>query len=91
MVALNQSQRPDDIAERGRNIYLERLRAQLEPTHNGEYVVIDVESGGYEMDSDHLAASDRAFAKWPGGRLYCTRVGYGAAGRIGARGRVGGK
>jgi hypothetical protein len=89
MVSLNGNPSPDDIAERGRCIYLERLRAVLEPSHNGEYVVIDVETGGYEIDTDHLAASDRAFAKWPGGSLYCTRVGYGAAGRIGARGRVG--
>jgi hypothetical protein len=79
----------DDIAAAGERIYAERLRPQLEPGHVGEYVVIDVETGEYEVDKDHMAASDRAAAKRPGARLYAKRVGFRTAGRIGGRLRVG--
>jgi hypothetical protein len=71
--------------QRGARIYEERLRQLLEPAHNGEYVVIDVETGEYEVDADHLAASDRAAAKHPGAPLYATRVGSSSLGQIGGR------
>lgn len=77
----------DTTVERGDRIYAERLRHLLEPQHNGEYVVIDVETGDYELDADHLAASDRAAAKHPGAPLYATRVGFGSLVRIGG-GRI---
>ena len=74
-----------EIADRGTRIYDERLRQLLEPEHNGKYVVIDVETGEYELDEDHLAASDRAAAKRPGAPLYATRVGSRSLGRVGGR------
>ena len=73
------------IAERGSRIYEERLREILEPQHNGKYVVIDVETGEYELDKDHLAVSDRAAAKRPGAPLFATRVGSRTLGRVGGR------
>ncbi len=79
------SSTPGDIAERGARLYDERLRRILEPEHNGKFVVIDVQTGEYELDEDHLAASDRAAAKHPGAALYAVRVGAGTLGRIGGR------
>lgn len=73
------------VAERGTRIYEDRLRALLEPQHNGKYVVIDVDTGEYELDVEHLAASDRAAAKRPGALLYATRVGARTLGRVGGR------
>lgn len=75
----------DDIVRRGEEIF-ERVGATLGPEHDGDYVVIDVESGEYEIDSDHLAASDRAAAKHPNAPLYAVRVGRPTVGRIGMRG-----
>ena len=77
--------RVGQIAERGAKVYAEKLRLLLEPQHNGKFVVIDVETGEYEVDADHLAASDRAAAKRPGAPLYATRVGSRSLGRIGWR------
>ena len=74
-----------EIAEKGTRIYDERLRQVLEPAHLGEYVVIDIETGEYEVDRDYLAASDRATAKRPGAPLYATRVGSRYFARIGGR------
>lgn len=77
-----------DIVERGIRIYEERLRTVLAPEHHGKYVVVDVETGEYEVDQDHLAASDRAVAKRLGAPLYATRVGLPSLGRIGGRMKV---
>ncbi|NOT01023.1 MAG: hypothetical protein HOP29_10385 [Phycisphaerales bacterium] len=76
---------PGDVVARGTRIYEDRLRSELEPRHNGKFVVIDVETGEYELDDDHLAASDRAAAKRAGALLYATRVGSRCLGRIGGR------
>ena len=76
---------PAEIAEKGTRIYNERLRDLLEPAHNGEFIVIDVETGEYEVDKDYLAASDRAAAKRPGAPLYASRVGSRYFARIGGR------
>ncbi|MEX2219373.1 MAG: hypothetical protein WD749_11530 [Phycisphaerales bacterium] len=56
---------PGEIAQRGAQIYEERLRPLLEPEHNGKFVVIDVDTGEYELDQDHLAASDRGRRQAP--------------------------
>jgi len=77
------------IVERGVKIYEEKLRQTLEPAHLGEFVVIDVETGEYEVDADHMTASDRAAAKREGAPLFATRVGSRSIGRIGGRGLVG--
>lgn len=75
----------EGIARRGEEYYDRFLRAKLEPEHKGKYVVLNVETGDYEMDESQLAALDRAEAKHPD-TVFCTlRVGYRAVGRIGAK------
>lgn len=76
-------QSPEQIVERGTRIYEEKLRHILEPAHTGEFVVIDVDTGEYEVDTDHLTASDRAAARRPGAALFATRVGTRTLGRVG--------
>jgi hypothetical protein len=72
----------EEIAARGMAIY-EQLRPHLEPEHTGKYLVINIETGEYEMDEDDAAVSQRSYARHPGAPLYGTRVGGGAWGRIG--------
>ena len=43
---------PQEISARGKALYETKLKAQLEPEHIGKYLVIDIETGDYEMDSD---------------------------------------
>jgi hypothetical protein len=81
----NERMPAEAIVEKGKRIYQERLRQLLEPAHNGEFVVIDVETGEYEVDRQHLAATDRAAAKRPGALLYATRVGQGSFARLGGQ------
>jgi hypothetical protein len=65
----------EEIAQRGEKIYREQLCGFLEPQYCGQVVVIDVETGEYEVDTDSLGASKRALAKHTGALLYGVRVG----------------
>lgn len=71
-----------ELARQGKDYYRHTLRAKLEPEHNGEYLVLDVETGEYELDGDELAALRRARAKKPRTVFYILRVGYPTVGRI---------
>jgi hypothetical protein len=74
-----------DLARRGEAYYDEHLRAKIETEHKGEFLVLDVETGDYELGTSQAAALERAIAKHPGTVFHIQRVGYRAAARIGAR------
>lgn len=79
----------EEVAARGRAIYEQQIRAKVEPEHTGKFLVVDVETGEYELDEDDVAAMKRAAAKHPSDVLYGMRIGYRTMGRIGTRwGRV---
>jgi hypothetical protein len=74
-----------EIAERGQALY-DQLRAQVEPGNLGKFMVIDIETGEYEIDRNELVALNRLKAKRPDGPRYLLRVGYRAAYHIGGAG-----
>ncbi len=73
----------EEVAKRGREIYEERVRSELEPAAAGKFVVIDIESDDYEVADEDIEASERLLKRRPGAMLYGTRVGERAAYRIG--------
>ena len=75
----------EDIARRGQQYYDQHLRAKLEPEQNGKFLVLDVDTGNYEMDESEVAASERARARHPQSLFYILRIGYRAAHSIGGR------
>ena len=80
-----------EIAARAQDIYERQVRALVDvPANKGKFLVLDIESGEYELDADRIAASNRAAAKHPGGALFAMRVGYPTLGRIGIRAGSGG-
>jgi len=76
---------PEDVAARGEAIYARDIRSKVEREHPGKFVVVDVETGEFEIDADDLAATKRALAKHPGALLYGVRVGSPTAYRLGGR------
>ena len=74
---------PDEVAARGEAIYEQHLRASVEAQYRAKFLVLDIETGEYEIDTDDLAATKRALAKRPDAVLYGLRIGYPAAYRIG--------
>ncbi len=74
----------DRISERGKNLYHDRIRAQVEtPNDIGKMVIIDVETGDYEVDQSGLEAARILHARQPNAELYGIRIGYRAADAIG--------
>ena len=73
----------DEVVRRGQALYEERIRAIVEAGHREKFLVLDIETGEYEIDADELAAIDRAKAKNPDAALYMVRVGRPTAYRIG--------
>lgn len=78
---------PEEFARRAEDYYARALRAKLEPQHVGKYLVLDVDTGDYELDADEVAALQRAEAKHPDRIFYILRVGYRASVGFGARPR----
>lgn len=73
-----------EIDRRGQELYHTRLRAQLDtPENQGKQLVMDVETGAYELGDDGLAASRRLLARHPGAALYGLRIGYNAVYALG--------
>jgi hypothetical protein len=73
----------EEIIQRGEALYHQQIRPRVEPDHNGKFLVLDVETGEYEVDSDSRAAFDRAAAKRPDAPFYILRVGFPTAARLG--------
>jgi len=75
----------EEIAQRGQAIYDQQIRAHVEAAHRGKFLVLNIETGEYEIDRDELAALQRAKAKNPDGALYILRIGATAAYRLGRK------
>ena len=71
-----------ETAKRGRAVFEQAIRRQLKLTDHGKSLVLDVESGKYELDHNELAAVTRARAKRPEGVFYMLRVGHRTAFRL---------
>ena len=74
-----------EISRRGKEIYQKKIKHLVEPQKAGKFVVIDVESGDYEVDDQHIAASTRLRERRPNAVTYAGRVGYQAAYSLGGR------
>lgn len=76
----------EEVAHRGDDIYERDIRPVVGEEDEGKFVVIDIETGAYEIDEDEIAASDRLSARYPEARVWLTRVGSRYARRFGPRG-----
>jgi hypothetical protein len=73
----------EEFARRGREIYQRDIKPTLQPEDDGKFVIIDIETGMYEIDSDERAAGDRLYARRPDAQPWTERVGYRGAHWIG--------
>ncbi len=78
----------EEIVRRGQEIYETRLRALLEDGNRGKFLVINTETGDYELDASDMAVGLRALARFPGARLFKMRIGHVAAYRLSGRART---
>jgi hypothetical protein len=65
-----------DLGSRACQMY-ESLRNAIETSENiGKLIVMDVESGDYEIDATGIESSRRLKARHPDATLYALRIGY---------------
>lgn len=65
-----------DIAARGEAIYEARIKAD-ETNRHGQFAVIDVESGDFEIDPDEESAAARLSARRTDQVFYVKKIGFG--------------
>ncbi len=80
---------PEEVATRGEAVYEQQIRAKVEAENKGKFLVVDIETGEYEIDEDDLSATKRALAKRPEAVLYGLRIGHPTAYRLGGHFTVG--
>jgi hypothetical protein len=73
---LQASYTPEEIRRRAEEIYRREIRPNVMPQHKGKFLVVDIESGDYEMDEDDLSAAEILKARRPNGVFFGLRVGY---------------
>jgi hypothetical protein len=74
----------DQTAQQGKALYQQQIRTLVEGSDSiGKIVVIDVESGDYEVDTDILAASHRLRERHENARIWAERIGYNAVYAVG--------
>ena len=74
----------DEVVQRGQTLYKQKIRALVDKAENkGKMLVINVETGEWELDADDVTAAKRAKARFGDAPLFSLRIGYPAAYRIG--------
>jgi uncharacterized OB-fold protein len=74
---------PQEIADKGKEWYEQSIRAKVEPDHAGQVVIIDVDTGEYQLGDDARMVTRRMLEKKPDATLYGIRIGYPAMSKRG--------
>ena len=76
-----------EAVRRGKAVYQEKLRAALDtPENYGKTLVIDPDSGDYEMGDNHYDLIEAVHARHPDKLSYSMRIGYAVMSRaVGVR------
>lgn len=77
----------EQIGATGKKIYQDHIKRLVEPHENGKFIVIDIESGDFEIDEKHFNASKRLRERRPESVRYAGRIGYSSAYRVGRAGQ----
>jgi hypothetical protein len=77
----------EEFARRGDEIFERDIRPKLPSNNDDKFILIDIESGAYEVDADEKAASDRLLARHPDAQVWIRRVGSRYARRFGSHAR----
>ena len=75
---------PEEVGLRGEALYEQKIRADVETEANiGKMVIIDVETGEYEVDERGLVSAQNLQSRHPNAALYGKRIGYDVAVALG--------
>lgn len=74
----------EEFARRGRALYDQRIRKQVDPAENGRIVAIEIETGEFAVADDVPSACKSLIAKNPDAQIWTVRAGHRAVHRVGA-------
>lgn len=73
-----------EVAKRAYQIYESKIRQEVETEENiGKMVIINIETGDYEVDQTGLQAAKNLQIKFPYARLFGICIGYNVAASFG--------
>jgi hypothetical protein len=73
----------EEVARMADEIYRRDIRPKVMPHHKGKFLILDIESGDYEIDEDDLSAEEMLRARRPEGVFFGIRIGYKTAYKLG--------
>lgn len=74
----------EEFSKRGKAMYEENVRAQVEEGNYGKIVAIDIETGDFAVAESSISASDLLRERNPEAQAWFVRIGYKTVHRIGA-------
>ena len=75
----------DEHTGKGMTIYREKIRPLVYPEQKGRMLVIDPETGDYEIDDRAIVASQRLRERRPDALFFTVKIGYKASISFGGR------
>ncbi len=66
----------ESVESRGAQLYETKIREETRLVAKGDFVVIDIYSEDYEVDSDDATATMRLLQRHPGAMTWAVRVGF---------------
>ncbi len=73
-----------EVAHRAEQMYESSIRQQVHSEDNiGKMVIIDIETGNYEVDEDGLISATHLSERNPTARLFGIRIGYNVSASFG--------
>ena len=75
----------DEHTGKGMSIYRKKIRPLVYPEQKGRMLVIDPESGDYEIDDSAIVAADRLRERRPDVLFFGMKIGYEASISFGGR------
>jgi hypothetical protein len=74
----------EEVGKLAQQLYDHGIRQKVEREENiGKMIIIDIESGDYEVDKNGLKAVNRLEERQPNGRFHGLRIGYKVAYSLG--------
>ena len=83
LLTSNSESAKNDLVERGQTTYRQRLASILEPSHVGEFVAVEPDSGQYFLGDNGKRGASRRPRRYAEQSVYLTRVGRETAHTVG--------
>ena len=73
----------EEHARRGDDIHERHVPPQVEASHQGKIVAIEVDTGAFEVAEDTVTASQCLLSRYQDAQIWCVRIGHRGVHRFG--------